>query len=227
MTDLTSNPESLRSLGRLARGVSCLFWGLPLALLICAQAVRAEWLRSLGIVPPLLTTGLLLFGVWQMRSFQRQEHIWTASLFRTQFLATVNVGLSPFLYWWSQMPGNYYFLAAALLFGLSAASFLASLNTTIERLGAMLPDETLRYETRQFTAVNRWLLFIMLALVGIFFAAMQSPNFASQFAGLLETVARYYRWFVISFILLPVAMTMALLWKTKEVIMECVFSADR
>lgn len=224
VADLTPNPELLRSLGRLSRGLSCLFWGLPLALLICAQAIRTDWLRSLGVVPPLLTTGLLLFGLWQMRSFQRQERIWTASLFRTQLLATVNFGLSPFLFWWSQMPGNSYFLAAVLMFGVSSVSFLASLNTTIERLGAMLPDETLRYETRQFTAVNRWLLFLMLALAGFFLGVSQSPDLFSRFQGVFAAIAQFYRWFVVSFILLPVAMTMALLWKTKEVILESLFS---
>lgn len=227
MADLAPNPELLRSLGRLARGLSCLFWGLPMALLICAQAVRTEWLRSLGIVPPMLTTGLLLYGLLQMRSFQPQERIWKASLFRTQLLATVNLGLSPFLYWWSQVPGNAYFLVTAILFALGSAAFLASLNTTIERLGAMLPDETLRYETRHFTAVNRWLLFIMVAVVGLFFFIGRSPELAGKFDHLLDTLARYYRWFVISFILLPVAMTMALLWKTKEVILESVFGGHR
>jgi len=223
VADLTPNPELLRSLGRLARGLSCLFWGLPLALLICAQAIRVEWLRSLGIVPPVVTTGLLLYGLWQMNSFQRQERVWQNSLFRTQLFATVNLGLSPFLYWWNQVPGNNYFIAAAVLFALCSVAFLASLNTTIERLGAMLPEETLRYETRHFTAVNRWLLCIMVVIVGLFFAIGQSPELAAKFDQLLDAVARYYRWFVISFILLPVAMTMALLWKTKEVILASVF----
>lgn len=226
MADLTPNPELLRSLGRLTRGLSCLFWGLPLTLLICAQAVRTEWLRSLGVVPPVLTTGLLLFGLWQMRTFQPQERVWTNSLWQTRLLATVNLGLSPFLYWWSQVPGNGYFLAAVVLFALGSIAFLTSLNTTIERLGAMLPDETLRYETRQFTAVNRWLLFLLLALMACFYVAAHSPELASRFAGLLNTMARLYRWFIIAFILLPVAMTMALLWKTKEVILQSVFGGE-
>ena len=163
VADLTPNPELLRSMGRLARGLSCLFWGLPLALLACVQVARTEWLRSLGVVPPVLTTGLLLYGVWQMHSFQTQERIWITALWRTRLLATVNFGFSPFVYWWSHFPGNAYFFAAILIFAVCSVSFLASLNSTIERLGAMLPDETLRYETRQFSALNRWLLYLLLA----------------------------------------------------------------
>jgi hypothetical protein len=226
VAELTPNPELMRSLGRLVRGLSCLFWGLPLALLICAQAIRTDWLRSLGILPPMLTTGLLLYGLWLMNSFQRQERIWKTALFRTQMLATVNVGLSPFLYWWNQVPGNTYYVVTALLFALSGAAFLGSLNTTIERLGAMLPDETLRHESRHFTAVNRWLLVIMIGIVGLLLTVGQLPEIASRFEPVREAVARHYRWFVISFILLPLAITMALLWKTKEVILEGIFGGQ-
>jgi len=38
---------------------------------------------------------------------------------------------------------------------------------------------------------------------------------------------RFSLWFLILLVLLPLAMTMALLWKTKEVILDNVFSATR
>jgi hypothetical protein len=201
---------------------------LPLALLVCAQAGRADWLRSFGVAPPVLATGFLLYGLWQMRSFQPQERIWTAALWRAQLFATVNMGLSPFLYWWSQMPGNSYFLAAAVLFALSSIAFLASLNLTIERLGAMLPDETLRYETRQFTAVNRWLLFVLLVLLVLVLGVSHWPVLAGPLGRLLSLLAhpQASRVLLIVFLLLPVAMTMALLWKTKEVILHSVFGGE-
>lgn len=226
MADLTPTPELLRSLGRLARGLSCLFWGLPLTLLVSVQAVRTEWLRSLGILPPMLTTGLLLYGLWQMRSFQQQERIWNTALWRTSLLATVLLGLSPFLHWWNQVPGNFYFLGAVAGFGLCGVAFLVSLNTTIARLGAMLPDETLRYETRQFTVVNRWLLLIMLAFGAGMLLVVQSPELTDRYRDVLGLIAQYYWWFIVALILLPVAMTMALLWKTKEVILHSVFGGE-
>ena len=45
---------------------------------------------------------------------------------------------------------------------LGELGFLYCLNLALERLGAMLPDETLRLETRQFTAINRWLILGMI-----------------------------------------------------------------
>ena len=38
MADPVPNPELLRALGRLARGLSALFWGLPTALIIGVRA---------------------------------------------------------------------------------------------------------------------------------------------------------------------------------------------
>ena len=72
----------LRSLGWLARGLSALFWGLPVALIICAETARASWLKPLGMLPALFATGLLLYGLWQMGHFQQQERPWRSALDR-------------------------------------------------------------------------------------------------------------------------------------------------
>ena len=43
----------------------------------------------------------------------------------------------------------------------------------------------------------------------------------------VSVIERGSLWFLILLVLLPLAMTMALLWKTKEVILESVFGAHR
>jgi hypothetical protein len=222
-----TNPELLRSLGKLARGLSALFWGLPAALLICAETARADWLKPLGLLPPLAVNALLLFGLAQIGSFQKQERPWRAALDRAQFFAFVNLGLCPFIYWHNKMPEQFYFNGAVALLELSAVLFLFNLNLVLKRLGAMLPDETLRLETRQFTTLNCWLLvgLIFLALVETFFGQIAQPSPAlGIFISLLE---RAGRWLLIFFALLPLAMSMALIWKTKEVILDSVFGARK
>jgi len=221
------NPELLHSLRRLARGLSCLFWGLPFTLLVCARGVQTDLLVRMGIVPPLLATGLLLFGVWQLGSFQRQERVWVAAHGRSQLLAIFILGLSPFLYWYNQVPGNRYFEAAALLFNIGGLLFLITVNTLLERLGAMLPDETLRAETRLFTAVNRWLIGISIVLSLAFFYVTRTPGIAGRYSDTFESIIQSRSVFVMPFILIALAMTMALLWKTKEVILDSVFGAPR
>jgi hypothetical protein len=219
------NAELLRSLGRLVRGLSALFWGLPAALIICAETARADWLRPLGIVPVLAGTGLLLYGLWQMSDFQKQERPWRNALDRAKLPGLVNFGLCPFLYWQNKMPGNLLFSAAVFVLLLSALLFLFNLNIVLKQLGAMLPDETLRHETRLFTALNCWLL------VGLLFLGIGYVLLLSHQQWLLELSAaagrldRLVLWALTFFALLPLAMTMALLWKTKEVILDSVFGA--
>src|SRR5438552_3006436 len=142
MPDPAPKAELLRSLGRLVRGLSALFWGLPIALIICVWTGNPQWLKSFGIVPPLVSTGILVFGLWQLGGFQKQERVWRNALDRARVLSLVNFFLSPFLYWWNRVPGQSFFLAMVIVFALSALLFLGSINQVLQRLGAMLPDET-------------------------------------------------------------------------------------
>ena len=215
--------ELLRSLGRLARGLSALFWGLPATLVICAETARADWLRPLGIIPALAGTGLLLYGLWQMSDFQKQERPWLNALDRAKLLGLVNFGLCPFLYWQNKMPGQPFFNAAVLVLVLSALLFLFNLNVVLKQLGAMLPDETLRHETPLFTAFNRWVLVGLLFLGVSHVVFLHSQRWQLAFGIFAYWFERLSFWTLIFLALLPLALTMALLWKTKEVILDSVF----
>jgi len=226
MPDPAPNAELLRSLGRLARGLSALFWGLPAALIVCAQTARTEWFRLLGIAPPLVVTGLLVYGLWQMSHFQKQERIWRHALDRAQLLAVMNLGLSPFLYWWGKIPADPFFSAVVLLLAATSLLFLSHLNVVLQRLSAMLPDETLRLETKQFTTLNRVLLLVTLALTVVYLSLGRWPHPLPPWtATVLSILDRASLWCLIPLLLLPLAMTMALIWKIKEVILDSVFDA--
>ncbi len=219
------NPQLLRSLGKLARGLSALFWGLPAALLIGAETARAEWLKPLGFLPALAVNALLVYGLWQMGDFQKQERPWRHALDRAQLLALVILGLSPFIYWHNKLPEQIFFADAVLVLELAGVMFLFNLNLVLKRLGAMLPDETLRSETRQFTAFNCWLLVGLLFFAILLAALLQLPHPSPHVGRILIWVNRASSLLLIFFILLPLAMTMALIWKTKEVILDAVFGA--
>lgn len=223
MPDQAPNPELMRSLGRLVRGLSALFWGLPLALVVCFHTARSESLKTFGLIPPVVCTGLLLYGVWQMGSFQKQERVWRAALDRALVLSVINLGLSPFLYWWNRVPGNLFFLSMVILMTGSALFFLASLNLVLQRLGAMLPDEGLRLETKQFTALNLNLIAATFLLCLTYLALSQLKTPPLYLQAILIVLDRGSFWLLVLLVLLPLAMTMALLWKTKEVILDNVF----
>ena len=141
----------------------------------------------------------------------------------------IDWGLSPFLHWYSRLPSNQFFLTMSLMLALTGVLFLASLNQVLQRLGAMLPDEALRVEIKQFTGVNLNLLRSLLLLAGIFAAMCQYRNTASflgQILSLLDHTALWLMVPLVPLVLLPLAMTMAMLWKTKEVILDSVFGAN-
>jgi hypothetical protein len=226
MSDAAPNAELFRSLARLARGLSALFWGLPAALIACAELVRADSLTPSGIAPALAVNALLLYGLRQMGGFQKQERAWRHALDRARLPAVVNLGLCPFLYWHNKMPDQFFFSVAVLLLVFSAVLFLFALNLVLKQLGAMLPDENLRQETRQFTALNRWLLVAWLAVIAL---SVLVPQFSDLPA---RVGAKNWFWIqrgeLVVFLFLglsPLAMTMALLWKAKEAILDSVFSS--
>ncbi|HEY4416461.1 MAG TPA: hypothetical protein VGO57_12290 [Verrucomicrobiae bacterium] len=228
MPDASSNPELLRSLGRLTRGLSALFWGLPAWLIASAEIARADVLTPTGIIPALVINLLLLYGLSQIGQFQKHERPWRNALDRAKLLGLVNLGLCPFLYWQNKMPREFFFNAAIFILILSALFFLFNLNLVLKQLGAMLPDETLRQETRQFTKLNRWLLMTWLVLV-------LAVTFLPQLTGLPSHInPKLMLWLqhasttvLLSLGLSPLAITMALLWKAKEVIFDSVFGLRR
>lgn len=228
MPEADRNALLLASLRRLVRGLTALFWGLPAALVIGVQIIKGEWLRF-GFLPITGATLLLLYGVWLLGGFQTQERVWTKALDRARYVIIVNVGLSPFLFFWAKIPSSLFFTISVELLFLTMLAFLFLLNSVLARLAAMLPDETLRGETKVFTRFNHVILLIIIPALPLYFfirSAERLPRVVADVMLVLEQGGTLLVLMLLMFfILLPVAMTMAMLWKTKEVIMAGVFSS--
>ncbi len=226
MTAPAANPELLRALGYLVRGLSALFWGLPLALVIGLQTARTDWLRPFGVLPPLIVSMILWYGLRLMTRFQPHERAWIKVLDRAQLLGVINIGLSPFLFWWYQAPHTPFFVMGVGVLALSGFLFLYDVNVVIRQLTAMLPDVTLRQETEVFSTVNMGLLLVAVAFFTAGFAIINfdiSPVLAAQIDFVFS---RVFQWLMVFLVLLPMAMTMAMIWKTKEYILASVFSGE-
>jgi len=220
---ISGEAELLRSLGKLARGLSALFWGLPATLIVCVETANVQSLQFVEIIPSLVANGLLLFGLWQMSQFQKQERPWLAALDRAQLLIIVNIGLCPFFYFQNKLPDEIYFFGSIGILILSSFLFLFNLNFVLKRLGAMLPDETLRHETKEFTTFNLWMLVLWLVVAAVSIAAFQL-NLQMRFdSTVLHWVERIRDTILLFLGLTPIAITMALIWKTKEIIFNGVF----
>lgn len=224
MADQTNKVELMGSLRRLVRGLSALFWGLPLSLVICVQSSVTDLLRPLGVLPPMMATGLLLYGLFQLGSFQKQERIWLASLERAKLFALINVGLSPFVFWWQKFPQISFYGQVIGVLSISALLFLYNLNQVLQRLTAMLPDETLRSETRLFTSMNLSLVVCLMGLILAYSVLGRINDLPPFMIDALTFVMELRRQLLVILVLVPLAMTMTLLWKVKEVVLASVFN---
>jgi hypothetical protein len=160
-----------------------------------------------------------------MTAFQKQERVWRVALDRALALGMINLGLSPFLYWWNRMPSSLFFTIVLIVMTVTGLLFVGSLNAVLQRLGAMLPDETLRLETKQFTALNLNLIWATFTLCALYLGLGQLKAPPLYLQAVMIVLDRGSFWFLVLLVLLPLAMTMALLWKTKEVILDNVFGS--
>ncbi len=223
LTPSDPRPDLLPSLGRLVRGLVLLFWAVPLGLVICVQTARTELLAGLGFLPALLSQVLVLHALFLIAAFQPHERIWRRALDRARALALVNLGLAPFLHWWRAMPEVTHYQVAVTLMAGSGLGFLAALNAALRRLAAMLPDATLRLEVRLFTSVNLGLLLALGGLaLGLLWAGRSAwtANWPPLALGLIQ---HFGPMVLLILALLPVALTMTLIWKIKETILHSVF----
>jgi len=198
--------ELLRGLGRLLRGLAALFWGLGLTGFVYLEMVYLEtapivWRDTFtpwAFAPALLLSLLLWHGLNQMRDFQPQERIWQRAL--------------------SRFPTVPLFNACASLLLLGSVFLLLQINCVLRRLCAMLPDQTLRSETSLFTRFNISLLVAFLFGLGLYLVLTHLASHPEWLNYWMESALGAGIWLALFLILMPLTMTMALLWKIKEVI---------
>jgi hypothetical protein len=224
--EIAPRAELMRSLGQLVRGLSALFWGLPITLVVAVWVATNEWTRPIHMLAPIASTGLLFYGLVLIGSFQHQERVWRLAVDRAKIMALVNTGLSPFLYWFNRDSNVPHFSAVVFLLMITGIVFLFNLNHVLQRLAAMLPDETLRSETRVFSNLNLSLLSSILLLFVFLFALRYFDTLPNLILNLVRIIDAAKHLLLVFLLLLPLAMTMTLIWKIKEVVFASVFSHD-
>jgi hypothetical protein len=218
--------ELLRALGRTVRGLSVLFWGLAWTGLVYMELVYMEagqlmWRESFSLavfVPAFLVSPFLWHGVNHLRAFQPQERIWQRALCRAEGLAVLDAGLAPFLYWWRQLPAVPLYIACVILLSFSSVLLLVQINCVLRRLCAMLPDEALRADTKLYTHFNISVLSAMLAGLALYFLLTCLPVLPGWLVLWVDAATATGIWLALFLVLMPLTLTMALVWKIKEVI---------
>lgn len=205
-----------------ARGLSALFWGLPLALVLAVQSLTINPFGHLGIVSlvaPSAGFGLLFYGLLLLGATPILDPGWSGLLDRARFLALTCLGLSPFLHWYRRLPDNDFFAAAVHLLGLFGVVFLITLNVLLRRLAHALPDPLLRLETTAFSRFNNGCLLALPLVVLVWALAWRWPGAPVHVRLVLQWIEAFRFVVLLFLILLPLSMTMSLLWKAKETLL--------
>jgi hypothetical protein len=201
------------------RGLSAIFWGMPVTLMAFARHFLAVWPSVYDLVLPPLGTGLLLLGVFRLGRLHPQERIWQQALFSAQALSVVLLGLSPFLYLWSRVPGEPLFARAVAVLLLAAILFLVALTRVLARLAAMLPDPSTQADAHLFHVLTGYVGLTLSTVAAVLYWRL-SPASLSEFLTLpQQPIAHGFQAFMLLLILIPIAMSMAVAWKLKEVVM--------
>jgi hypothetical protein len=218
-----AQPGVIPALARVVRGLSALFWGLPMALLLNTKTALGDPWQSWGLPPLLFAAGLLVFGLFELRQFQPNERIWVSALERAQVLSLMLFALAPVAQWWNRVPDEPFFLGGLVILLFAGLTFVLALNQVLLRLAAMLPDETLRMETRFFVGWNNRFLLVLGLLLAGYLTLVRLPRVPEALLTIVVVFDLVKTWLLLLLALVPVALTMTLLWKTKEVILASVF----
>lgn len=221
---IASREELLMNLGPLTRGLSCLFWGLPMCLITCVQVAMTDWYRPLGLfafAPPTISAFLIWIGFRQLSRFRIENGSdleWRQSVERSEIFGLVGIGLSPFVYWWSRFPNVEYFTAGMVLMGLNGLACLYQVNHNLRSISDRIPDGELREEVRFFSYLNTCLLWLGLAFVAAYSALVAWKALPNSMIGLIFTLNLVRQWLLLFFLLWPLSITMSMIWKSKRIL---------
>lgn len=234
MADTAPVKLSGLDLVRLTRGFSCVFWALPLAVLFCIQllisamAVADPFIRSsLADLYFFLFCAVLAIACIGTYWFSRVEGVgerWRQRARICLACALLTLYFSPFLYWWQAFPEKAFYTLNLFGLILSAIVLLVSLNLLCVELGRFYGDHSLRRESKLFGALNALILGLPTASA-FGWAALQSlPENSPDGLGMefvnLFLIPYYWRMTVFIALFLPVSLTLANLWRVKEMLLD-------
>ncbi len=224
---------SAADLVRLTQGLYFIFWGLLVTVLVAAQTVVLLWVRAFSEV--FLAGGVVatLMGTWRLQ--QARLHAlpdestgpqWRNRVGRLRGVATLLAYFCVLFYMWRGVPDNFYLQLNAAAFVATGIVYLMMLNRTITTLAAFVGRKQMALEARLFTAANIVLLFLPFAAALayiVLMAVLRQTSLLEEFRQLLQRISLL----VAIVVLLPVSLTLALVWAAKDTLVQELVSRDQ
>jgi uncharacterized membrane protein len=171
------------------------------------------------LAPP-IAFALLLYGLACLGSFRRNDRSWVATLDRARFFGLTVLGLSPFLHWYQRLPNTELFATAVGLLAVFSLAFILGLNHVLRHLAQLLPSELLRAEAVALTRVTSFCLVLLPIAMLAWLGVAGWSNAPVPIRILILWIGPFRMLGLLFLSLLPLAITMVLLWKLKESALE-------
>ena len=206
---------STRHLVRAVRGFSCIFWGIPLALLFMAGAVKLEALTSVQV--PSYVFGAILIYAGMMFLYHAAPALtrWKRLARQGLLVSLLLIYFSPLVYWWRHQPYAPYYVVNMLALVCCAVWELFVIN----RIAAAMAHDLGEHVVRVEAVLCGWFalaLFVVpglpLALYAVHASVRLEGNLYEGFTFAFLTVPRW----LFALFILPFTLTMTSAWQAKE-----------
>jgi hypothetical protein len=200
---------------RAARGFSCVFWAIPIGLLLFSGALDIRVFPRLRVPAYVLGVFLAYCGAIYLQRAGALTPLWIRRVRALLFVLLLKVYLAPFVYWWRNVPGNPYYVANVALLMLVTAAGLFTVNRLGEEIGRVIRDRVFGVEAR----VAAWVALLLSIMPLLVFLAYSFPPLlrsdALVYVELMGVPLSASKWTYL-LALLPFTLTMAVAWKAKE-----------
>lgn len=198
---------------RMVRGLLCIFWGIPISLLLFSQALSIH----AGFILPAYLPGALIIsiGVIWLWAAGRMSPSWHP-LVKKLFLALcLVIYFAPFVGWWEVLPDRAYLLTNVWLFLLAVAWLLHLLNRLADDIAGQTGCRSLAGEARFCRGSITLLMTLPLLIIYLRAGFFTLIHGGSLFSEVAQVLSGFPTWFLLLF-LFPFPMTMANLWRAKN-----------
>lgn len=210
-----SAPFSAHALLQIARGFTCMFWGIPASLLFMVGAIQLDFAFPFRLPTYFFGVLILYTGFFFIYRGAPRLPQWNRLAIAGLLLSFGMVYFTPFFYWWKQSPFTPFFLLNMMALLMVCTGVLFTVNRLSAETGRLLDDPVLMTEAR----ISAWLALLVLipmVVVSLGFAVhLQTGSDAGWIADYFQQRRQAPTWVYLCFIL-PVALTMTSAWKAKE-----------
>jgi hypothetical protein len=210
-------PRSRYVVPEILRGISAIFWALPIALVASIQVTLDDYAPTMRFLFPVAAFGLQAYGAHQLRWLDVVgAPNWRRRVDTMRVMALAQLLLSPFLLFFARGSDYGFFTFSIFILGWSWCGFIYSFCSFLGPLTASLPEKSLVDDYLWIKGFISGALFLiclswsLLFLRQFIFDARQMPFW------LYLAAPQWLGTFLIISAIFPVTVLMNLTWKVKE-----------